>query len=65
MSAKSGNSGRNQGNGLCFKDIREKSGNSAIAVDDQGISGKVFVFVSSINRSPNMLESAQEDILCP
>ena len=43
MSAKSENSGKIQGNGFCLINNREKS-------------WKLFVFVSSINRGPDMLE---------
>ena len=41
-SAKSGNSGENQANGLCLKYIREKSGNLTNARDDQGNIRKNF-----------------------
>ena len=36
VSAKSRNSGKNQGNAFCLKNIREKSGNSTNSRDNQG-----------------------------
>ena len=43
-----------------------KSGNLTNARDNQGISGKLFIFVSSINRNPGMLgKSVQENNFYP
>ena len=60
VSVKSGNSRKsekNQGNGLCLTNIRQKSGNWTSAKIIKEMSGKMFVFFPSINRSSNMLEN--------
>ena len=60
VSAKSGNSRKsekNQGNGLCLTNVRQKSENWANAKIIREMSWKMFVFFPSINRSSNMLEN--------
>ena len=49
-----------QGSAFSLKDIREKSGNSIYSEGSQEISGKLFVFVSLINRFPCMLKKKQK-----
>ena len=61
VSAKSGNSGENQGNGLCLKGIRGKLGNLTNSRESQGMSEKMLIFVSSINRFTNTLKNSQEN----
>ena len=60
VSAKSGNSGKSgksQGNAFCLKNIREKSENSNNSKRQSGKYQGSCVFVSSINRFPNMLKN--------
>ena len=56
MSAKLGKSGKNQGNGLCLKISGKNQAIQLMLEIIREVSRKTFVFVSSINRFPNMLK---------
>ena len=64
VSAKSGNSGKNKGNGLCLK-RRKNQGIQLMLAIIREISWEIFAFFSSISQSPNMLKKLARRHIMP